>query len=109
MRISIKRSKVMKRLVLLSAFALLTMTAAFAQQAPTSPVYWVVETNPKNTPYSIVRFYDASNVLVHEVAVDGVYINIKKAKYRKKLDLLLKQYNDRGMTASKKSRSRHSI
>jgi len=99
----------MKRLVLLSAFALLTITTAFAQQAPTSPVYWVVETNPKHTPYSIVRFYDASNTLVHEVTVDGVYINIKKAKYRKKLDLLLRQYNERGMSASKKNRSRRSI
>jgi hypothetical protein len=76
---------------------------------PTSPVYWVVETNPKHTPYSIVRFYDASNTLVHEVTVDGVYINIKKAKYRKKLDLLLRQYNERGMSASKKNRSRRSI
>ena len=99
----------MKRLVLLSAFALLAVTAAFAQQAPTSPLYWVVETNPKNTPYSIVRFYDASNTLVHEVTIDGVYINIKKAKYKKKLDLLLKQYNDRGTSALKKNRSRRSI
>ena len=99
----------MKRLVLLSAFALLAMTTAFAQQATTSPVYWVVETNPRNTPYSIVRFYDANNALVHEVTIDGVYINITKAKYRKKLDLLLKQYNDRGTSASKKNRSRRSI
>ncbi len=99
----------MKRLVLLSSFALLVMTTAFAQQAPTSPVYWVVETNPRNIPYSVVRFYDANNTLVHEVAIDGVYINIKKAKYRKKLDLLLRQYNERGMSASKKHRSRRSI
>ena len=101
--------KVMKRLILFSALALLATNTAFAQQAPTSPVYWVVETNPKNTSYSIVRFYDAGNALVHEVTIDGVYINIKKAKHRKKLDLLLKQYNDRGTTASKKNRSRRSI
>ncbi|HEY5746403.1 MAG TPA: hypothetical protein VIU12_10030 [Chryseolinea sp.] len=99
----------MKRLVLLSAFTLLVMTTAFAQQTPTSPLYWVVETNSKNTSYSIVRFYDAGNALVHEVTIDGVYINIKKAKYRKKLDLLLKQYNERGASASKKNRSRRSI
>lgn len=99
----------MKRLVLLSAFAMLTLTTVFAQQAPTSPVYWVVETNPKHTSYSIVRFYDASNALVHEVTIDGVYININKAKHKKKLDLLLKQYNDRGAVASKKNRSRRSI
>ncbi|AYB31069.1 hypothetical protein [Chryseolinea soli] len=98
----------MKRLVLLSAFALLALTTAFAQASP-SPVYWVVETNPKHTNYSIVRFYDAGNALVHEVTIDGAYINIKKAKYRKKLDQLLKQYNDRDAVASKKNRSRRSI
>jgi len=99
----------MKRLVLLSAFALLAMTTAFAQQAPTTPLYWVVETNLKSAPRSIVRFYDANNALVHEVTIDGVYINIKKAKYKRKLDLLLKRYNDRGTSALKKNRSRHSI
>jgi len=99
----------MKRLVFLSAFALLALTTAVAQHATTSPVYWVVETNPKHTDYSIVRFYDARHALVHEVTVDGVYINIKKPKYKKKLDALLKQYNGRGMSASKKNRSRRSI
>jgi len=99
----------MKRLVLLSAFALLAATAAFAQQVKTAPVYWVVETNRKQDTGSIVRFYDANNALVHEITYDHIYIDINKRKHKRRLNQLLKRYNDHIQVALKKNRSKHSI
>lgn len=100
----------MKRIVLLSFLVLLTFTAAVSQSLPaSSPAYWVVETNAKETHYSIVRFYTADNLLVHEVKIDGVYININRSRHKKRLDQLLKSYNDRAVASLRRLKSKHSI
>ena len=49
-------------------------------------LYWVVETNIHHPNYTIVHFYNYRNVKVHEVRMQGVYIDIRNPKQRKKLD-----------------------
>ena len=79
----------MKPTILLS-FLLIITCGLQAQSEKISPAYWVVETNVHRKNFSIVRLYDSSNRLVHEVRMDGYYFDVTRAKDRKKLNLLLK-------------------
>lgn len=99
----------MKRIMITLAVLLLASVGAHAQQTKSSQLYWVVETNIHYRNYSIVRFYDQHNVQVHEVKIDGVYINIRKPKQKRKLYQLLKEYNERMIASSKKNKSKRSI
>ncbi|WP_333819751.1 hypothetical protein [Ohtaekwangia sp.] len=72
-------------------------------------MYWVVETNAVDKQYSIVRFYDKSNQLMHEVKLDHVYLDIRKPKYQRRLNQLLKKYEERAAFISKGSKSKRSI
>ena len=73
-------------------------------------VYWVVETNLRNPSYTIIHFYNYRNVKVHEVRMQGVYIDIRNPRQRQKLDLIVKQYNERMLTSSKrKKKTRNTI
>jgi predicted secreted protein len=78
----------MTRAIILSL--MLLITAALQAQIKESPTYWVVETNVNQKDFSIVRLYDRSNKLVHEVKMDGVYFDVTRAKHRKMLNQLLK-------------------
>jgi hypothetical protein len=82
----------MKKTILLLAFVTSLLTAASAQDIKVIPAYWVVETNVNQKNFSIVRMYDAQHNLVHEVKMEGIYLNVSKAKHRKMLDQLLKGY-----------------
>ncbi len=95
----------MKRQILITAVLLLMATGIKAQQW-SSPLYWVVETNTFYRGYSIVRFYDHKNILVHEVKIHGVNIDIRIPKHKRKLDELLKGYTERQVTASKRKSKR---
>ena len=72
-------------------------------------VYWVVETNIHNPTFTIVHFYNYRNVKVHEVRIQGVYLDIRNPKHRKKLDLLTKQYHERTLTSSKRKKVKDTI
>jgi hypothetical protein len=72
-------------------------------------VYWVVETNVRNPTYTIVHFYNYRNEKVHEVRMQGVYLDIRNPKHRKQLDLLMKQYHERTLTMSKRKKVRNTI
>ena len=78
----------MKRAAILSFLLLITL--ALQAQIKGSPTYWVVETNINQKNFSIVRLYDSSNNLVHEVKMEGVYFDATRSKHRKMLDQLLK-------------------
>jgi hypothetical protein len=94
--------------MIVTLFSLIALTAS-AQHSTSDTLYWVVETNTNNPSYSVVRFYDQRNFLVHEVRLDGAYINVRIPKHRKKLDQLLKGYMDRTIATSKKNKSKRSI
>ncbi|HMG93444.1 MAG TPA: hypothetical protein VK589_25475 [Chryseolinea sp.] len=70
-----------------------------AQSASFDSLYWVVETNIHNPSYTIVRFYNYRNLMVHEVRLQGVYLNICSPRQRKKLDSLMKEYSQRVVTS----------
>ena len=98
----------MRHIMIASIFLLLTF-AVSAQQANSDTLYWVVETNINNPSYSVVKFYDRRNFLVHEVKLDGVYIDVRIPRHKRKLDQLLKAYTERVVTSSKRNKSKRSI
>jgi hypothetical protein len=97
----------MIRILLLLTAVLFSSAEVFAQ--PTDSLYWVVETNIHHPNYTIIHFYNHRNVKVHEVRLQGVYIDIRNPKQRKKLDLLMKQFNDRSVISSKRRKAKHTI
>ncbi len=96
----------MKHLITLF-LSLTVLTSTFGQSEKAA--YWVVETNNQQRNYSIVRFYNSNNDLIHEVNIDKVYIDIRKAKHRKKIDHLLKNYQTRSVETAKRNKSNSSI
>lgn len=93
----------MKRIIILST--LLIVAVGVHAQTKEKPAYWVVETNVNQKNFSIVRLYNNSDKLVHEVKMDGVYFDVTRAKHRKMLDQLLKgSYHRPEITAGKKGR-----
>jgi hypothetical protein len=97
----------MKRILTLTAAILTITVSAFSQQDKS--LYWVVETNTQIKNYSVVRFYNHNNQLVHEVAMDHVRIDVTKPKHLRKLNQLLKNYQDRVASTSKRNKSKRSI
>ena len=93
--------------ILVLAAVLFSSAEVFAQ--PGDSLYWVVETNIRQPNYTIVHFYNHRNVKVHEIRMQGVYIDIRNPKQRKKLDRLMKQFNDRTITSSKRKRAKNAI
>jgi hypothetical protein len=97
----------MKRILTLAATILVVTVSAFSQQDKS--LYWVVETNTQIKDYSVVRFYNQDHQLVHEVAMDHVRIDITKPRHQRKLNQLLKNYQDRVASTSKRNKSKRSI
>ena len=94
-------------ILLLLSGTLFSPAEGFAQ--PPDSLYWVVETNIRHPNYTIVHFYNYQNVKIHEVRLLGVYIDIRNPRQRKKLDLLMKQFNDRNVTTSKRRKAKNTI
>lgn len=97
----------MKRILTLAAAILTITVSAFSQQDKS--LYWVVETNTQIKNYSVVRFYNHDNQLVHEVGMDHVRIDVAKPRHQRKLNQLLKNYQDRVASTSKRNKSKRSI
>lgn len=90
----------MTRVIILSS--LLLIAIGLQAQHKETPAYWVVETNNNQKNFSIVRLYDNSNKLVHEVRMDGVYFDITRVRHRKMLDQLLRgRYHRADVTSMK--------
>ncbi len=94
--------------MIISLFSFMALTVS-AQHTTSVNLYWVVETNIYYPRNSVVRFYDQRNFLVHEVKLDGVHIDIRVPRHKKKLDQLLKDYTDRAIVTSNRNKSRRSI
>lgn len=97
----------MNRILMVVGSLLFCLVEVCAQSSDS--VYWVVETNLRNPSFTIVHFYNYQNVKVHEVRMQGVYIDICNPKHRKKLDLIVKEYHERILTSSKRKRVKNSI
>ena len=99
----------MKFIMFSMVLTVLTCVRVSSQPLKLSELFWVVETNKHHRSYSIVTFYDHNNVKVHEVKINGVFINIRKQKQRRKLDRLLKVYNERLIISSEKNTWKYAI
>lgn len=72
-----------KKILLLTCL-LLTGAAAFCQQSlpaqvqedAESAIIWVLETQPGESPYSIVRFFDQADTVIHETRYEGISLDI---------------------------------
>ena len=74
-------------------------TASTAQQLPAHAGYWVIETNVAQRNYSIVRFYDATDALIYEENIPGLYLNATKRRTQKLLNKTLLQLTDKALVA----------
>ena len=99
----------MKKAGILFALAMIASTAGMSQKAALDNTYWVVETNNRDTVYSIVRFFDGNNNLLHEVKLDNIAIDIRQKKNRRRLDQLLTSYKMRASGGAKKLTPRTSV
>jgi len=99
----------MNKAGILFSFAMIASTAGMSQKAAIDDTYWVVETNNRDTVYSVVRFFDGNNNLLHEVKLDNIAIDIRQKKNRRRLDQLLTSYKMRSSSSAKKLRPRTSV
>ena len=94
----------MSRILMFFAVGLFSSLEVQAQSVDS--VYWVVETNIHNPTFTIVHFYNYRNEKVHEVRMQGVYLDIRNPKHKRQLDLLMKKYHERTLTMSKRKKVR---
>ncbi|TXK52144.1 hypothetical protein FVR03_01610 [Pontibacter qinzhouensis] len=66
-----------------------TGMSAKAQAPEPGKGSWVVETNLTQKNYSIVRFYNQHGQQIYEEKLQGVYLDVTKAKTRKMLNKTL--------------------
>jgi len=97
----------MKTLILKTAFVFTLLIAGLSQSGLAQALtpaknYWVVETNLKQRDYSIVRFYNAADELIYEEKLEGVYLNIARAKHVKRLNLALQRVTEEPLVAAYK-------
>jgi hypothetical protein len=98
----------MKRIIIVLAF-LVSNNFVMAQQESHVPVYWVVETNVYQKDFTILKFYNGQNQLIHEVTLDRSFLDISKGRHKRKVEALFKKYRATGLTSSKKHKQRKSI
>ena len=98
----------MKKIILLLVLLAGSMMTSHGQDVKVIPAYWVVETNVNQKNFSIVRLYDSQHNLIHEVKMEGVYLNVSKLKHRKMLDQLIKGYYPVMSKKNQKDSSRNS-
>ncbi len=80
------------KLLISTLIAMLSVTASAQEKKDTANfANWVVESNVKTPKNSIVKFYNASQELVYQEAVNGKKIKIERAKVREGLNQILKQ------------------
>src|ERR1700761_661452 len=86
------KNTTMKKAILILTLVAGSLATTVAQDVKVIPAYWVVETNIKQKNFSIVRMYDDRHNLIHEVKMEGIYLNVNRAKHRKMLNELVKGY-----------------
>ena len=80
------------KLKMLSVLVLLGTTAWNAEaKRIKDPVTWVVETNVNSKNYSLIRFYDSNFQFRGDIRLEGVYLDINKAKDIRRIRRLSEQ------------------
>ena len=64
--------------------------------------YWVIETNVHQKDFTIIKFYNDQHVIIYEKKQVGVYFDLSKKRYVRRLDLMLQNYLSSGSPISKK-------
>ena len=57
------------------------------------PSYWVVETGPATTPYTVIRFYNEAHGKVYEHRTEGKSINASRPVVQRRLKKAMKRYS----------------
>jgi hypothetical protein len=66
--------------------------------------YWVVEGNVNTRDYTLIRFYDSANNLIHEETMQGKFLDISKRKNVKLLNKKLRDFEVRSLSVKKTNR-----
>ncbi|HWA35606.1 MAG TPA: hypothetical protein VG737_15800 [Cyclobacteriaceae bacterium] len=90
-----------KRLISLAGMMIIVMGAA-AQT--TSNNYWVVEGNVNTRDYTLIRFYDSANNLIHEETIQGKFLDINRKKNVKLLNKKLRDFDTKNLSVKKTNR-----
>ncbi len=81
------------------------MIIAMSAAAQTSSNnYWVVEGNVNTRDYTLIRFYDSANNLIHEETMQGKFLDINKRKNVKFLNKKLRDFDARNLSVKKANR-----
>lgn len=95
-----KSTEHMKKIMAVLLFGLLTSVESMGQENK-EDIYWVVETGNRDEVYSIVRFFDANNQLLHEVRIDRKVIDIGQKRNRKRLDEMRSRWSRARLKAAR--------
>lgn len=80
----------------MKTFLILLLSLVLASNAVAKPkaqhFYWIVETNVNDKSYSIVRFYNPEDQLVHEELVKNYYIDLNRSKDKRRLNRSLRKF-----------------
>ncbi len=84
------------------------MIAAAASAQTTADNYWVVEGNVNTRDYTLIRFYDRGNKLIHEETLQGKFLDITRKKNVKALNKKLRDFEEKNLSVKKTNRrNRH--
>jgi len=97
----------MKWIIVSLIFPLVSSPKAYCQKNQVEKLYWVVENNIHYRDCSIVRFYNQNNMEVHKIKLQGVFLDVRIPKHRRKIEQLLRDYVEKPIvnTAKKKIES----
>lgn len=88
-----KKAKARHRLGLIGIISLLAFSYNVkATENALKASYWVFENNLNDKSYTVVRFYNYKDEVIHEKKLDGVYLTPKKREI-KRLNKEMAQYN----------------
>jgi hypothetical protein len=97
----------MKTIIVVLVF-LVSDNFVMAQPESHVAVYWVVETNVYQKDFTILKFYNGQDQVIHEVTLDRSFLDISKERHKRKVEALFKKYSS-GLSSSKKNKQRKSI
>jgi hypothetical protein len=91
------------KLIVMAWLVMIVITAS-GQNVESNANYWVVEGNVKTNDFTIIRFYDSGNQLIHEETMEGKFLDITKKKNVRFLNKKLRDFDSNGLTVKKSGR-----
>jgi hypothetical protein len=83
------------------------MIIGFGATAQTNgATYWVVEGNIKSNDYTLIRFYNSDNNLIHEEMMRGKFLDVTNKRDVKFLNKKLRQFDVKTLSVKRPRKNR---